>query len=158
MSSGKRFEHAEALENGGNQSIYLPNISIANRYLIMTNAHTHKLRPAMLCMLMSGASPPALYGEFGVLTFDIQVDGGTAPPGVFKLSTTVGPCVFEGRVSGGQDASWRFRVQSPVGRDGAIPFHTAIAHTSQGHRCTRLYNQLWTTRLDDRGPLTCRDK
>lgn len=120
----------------------------------MANAHTRKLRPAKLCMLMPGASPPAQYGEFGVLTFDIQVDGGTAPHGVFKLRTSVGPSVFEGRVSCGQDASGRFRVQGPVGRDGAIPFHTAIAYTSQGHCFTRLYNQLWATRLDDRGPLT----
>lgn len=105
-------------------------------------------------MHVDARSLPDQYGEFGILTFDIQVDGSTGPHGVFKLSTTVGPSVFKGCVSCGQNASRRFGIQGPVGRDGAIPFHTAVAHTSQGHRCTWLYNQLWATRLDDRGPLT----
>lgn len=103
---------------------------------------------------MPEARPLAHYREFGVLTFDVQVDGGAAPQGIFKLSTTIGPSVFEGGVSYGQDASGRFRVQGPVGGDGDVPFHTAIAHTFQCHCCTRLYNQVWATGLDDRGPLT----
>lgn len=95
----------------------------------MANAQTHKLGSGLLGMLMPGASPPAQYREFGVLTFDIQVDGGTAPQGVVKLSTTIDSGVLEGGISCGQDVSGRFRIQGPVGRDGAIPFHTAVAHT-----------------------------
>lgn len=105
-------------------------------------------------MLMPEASPPAQYREFGVLTFDIQVDGGTAPQGVFMLSATIGPSVFESGISCGQDAPTRLRVQGPVGRERAVPHHASIAHTSQCHCCTRLYNQLWATGLNDGGPLT----
>ena len=58
------------------------------------------------------------------------MDGGTAPQGIVQLSTTIEPGVFEGGISCGQDASGRFRVQGPGGRDGAVPFHPAIANTS----------------------------
>lgn len=120
----------------------------------MAKAHTYKLGSGLLCLLMPAASPPAQHRDFGVLTFDIQVDGAALPRGVFKLSTAVGSSIFEGGISCGQDASRRFSVQGPVGRDGAIPFHSAIAHTSQGHCCTLFYNQLWATGLNDGGPLT----
>ena len=89
-----------------------------------------------------------------VLTLDVEVDSSSARRGVSRLRAAVCSRVYEGGVVRGEDASGGIRVQSPVGGNGAIPLHAAIAHTSQGHRCAWLHHQLRATGLYHRDPLT----